>query len=362
MAIEFFLLIPHIIEKQIKIWGIIMSYENLPLIIAIMLIGGVIFVNGWTDAPNAITASVSTGALKLRQAVVIASVFNLLGALIMGAVNTSVIKSVGNITMMIGNNDHSLMILCAALVSIIAWAIIAWFFGIPTSESHALISGILGAVIAAGGDITVSGINSLKLAAVGLFLSLPVGGILGWLIGKILNNVELNINKIKRRKTIQAGQIAGAALMSFMHGAQDSQKFAGVILAAVTMSMGQGSGIDSSLNFIVPACAVIMAVGTSVGGYRIIKKVGMDTVSLTQAKGLAADISAVICMLAASLGGIPVSTTHTATASIIGAGLSAYPVKINKKSICDMILAWVLTFPCCTIISFVLVKIILSFI
>ena len=88
-----------------------MSYENLPLVIAIMLIGGVIFVNGWTDAPNAITASVSTGALKLRQAVVIASVFNLLGALIMGAVNTSVIKSVGNITMMIGNNDHSLMIL-----------------------------------------------------------------------------------------------------------------------------------------------------------------------------------------------------------------------------------------------------------
>lgn len=336
---------------------------NRELLLSIVLISGVIFVNGWTDAPNAITASVSTGALKMQHAVMIAAFFNFIGALIMGFVNTSVIESVGNITMMIGVGPHSLTVLCAALVSIIVWAVLAWWFGIPTSESHALISGILGAVIACGSNVTQSGLFALKLAAYGLFLSLPIGFAFGWILGKIAENISLNIRSDKKDKLFKKGQIIGAAAMSFMHGAQDSQKFAGVFIAAILIS-----GIDKNVSdisntptWLIVVCSVIIAFGTSVGGYRIIKKVGIDTVSLNSARGFAADIAAVSCMLAASFGGIPVSTTHTATSAVIGAGLAGYPRKLNTKSIKEMLLAWGLTFPCCGFISFVTVKIFLLF-
>ena len=328
------------------------------LLFTIVLICGVIFVNGWTDAPNAITASVSTGALKMRYAVILAAIFNFLGALVMGIVNTSVLRSVGDITMMIGAGESSVAVLCSALMSIIAWAVIAWYFGIPTSESHALISGILGAAMAAGAEITPEALKALKLAAIGLVLSLPIGGVLGYAAGKVTSTISLNFKKNKG--FFIYGQRVGAAAMSFMHGAQDSQKFAGVFIAALCMTNTALMPSEAPL-WLVLLCAVIIALGTSAGGYRIIKKVGMDTVELTPEKGLAADISAVSCMLAASLGGIPVSTTHTATASVIGAGVSSYPRKLNKRSIKEMLLAWLLTFPCCGIISYATAKIFLLF-
>lgn len=336
--------------------------DNTILMFVAVLIGGVIFVNGWTDAPNAITASVSTGALKMRNAVMVAAIFNFAGALVMGIVNTSVLESVGHITMMIGNGEHSLVVLGASLVSIIIWAVSAWMFGIPTSESHALISGILGAVLACGETITSEGLVALKLAAWGLFLSLPIGSALGFLFGKIAYNIALNSKEERSTKIFLWGQRLGAASMAFMHGAQDSQKFAGVFIAALIMSgIGEKGSEYSAPLWLVLACAVIISIGTSVGGYRIIKKVGIETVELTSERGFAADLAAVVCMLAASLGGIPVSTTHTATASVIGAGLSGYPKRINKSSLKEMLLAWILTFPCCGLISYTIVKIFLLF-
>ena len=338
--------------------------NNIPLTIALSLVCGVIFVNGWTDAPNAITASVSTGALKMRSAVIIAAIFNFLGALIMGVINTSVLESVGNITMMIGSGEHALTVLCGALLSIIVWAILAWRFGIPTSESHALISGILGAALACNIEATDSGLQALKLAILGLLLSLPTGSALGWLLGKTINNMALNLSLSKREHIFRMGQKMSAAAMSFMHGAQDSQKFAGVFIAAICMS-GLTNGTEEFLFeaplWLVLACATIIALGTSVGGYKIIKKIGFDTVELTPSRGLAADIAAVICMLAASFWGIPVSTTHTATSAVIGAGLSGQPRKLNLKSIKEMLAAWILTFPGCGIISFSIVKIFFLF-
>ena len=333
-------------------------FSNLPLVFTLVLICGVIFVNGWTDAPNAITASVSTGALKMRHAVVLAAVFNFIGALVMGVVNTSVLESVSNITMMIGSGEGAITVLCSALISIILWAVLAWYFGIPTSESHALISGILGAAIAIGADITPEALSALKLAALGLVLSLPIGGMIGYFFGKITHNISLNFKSSQR--IFRRGQKIGAAAMSFMHGAQDSQKFAGVFIAAMYMTKLTKIKSEAPL-WLVLLCATIISLGTSVGGYRIIKRVGMDTVELTAEKGLAADIAAVVCMLMASLGGIPVSTTHTATSSVIGAGISCRPRKINKKSIKEMFLAWILTFPCCGIISYLTVKIFLLF-
>ena len=334
--------------------------SEMSLAVAAILISGVVFVNGWTDAPGAITTSVSTGALKMKQAALLAAVFNFIGAVTMGILNTSVARSVGNIALMIGQNENSIIVLCAAMMSIILWATGAWYFGIPTSESHALISGILGAAIAGGSRITSDSIQVLKLAVFGLIFSLPLGGISGYLMAKIINRVA-NITKISP-KIIKGLQITGAASMSFVHGAQDSQKFVGVLIAALCMSHNAPPelGLFNSPISVIIVFSLLIAIGTSVGGYRIIKRVGMSTVNLTPEKALAADISASICMLWASLGGIPVSTTHTGGASIIGAGISEKGDKLNITSLKEMLIAWFLTFPCCGALSYLIVKLVLG--
>ena len=160
-------------------------FSNRIFMIVSILILGVVFVNGWTDAPGAITASVSTGALEMKQAAILAAAFNFLGALIMGIFNTSVMKSIGEITMLIGNDENSIIVLCASMLSIILWATIAWYFGIPTSESHALISGVLGGALAIGCDITPHSLNALGLALIGLVFSLPTGFLMGLFFLKI---------------------------------------------------------------------------------------------------------------------------------------------------------------------------------
>lgn len=328
------------------------------LLIVSLLISGVVFVNGWTDAPGAITASVSTGALKMKNAAVLAAVFNFCGALIMGTLNSSVMRSVGEITMLIGNGEGSLAVLCASMLSIIIWATFAWCFGIPTSESHALISGVLGGALAVGAEITAHSFDALKLALIGLIFSVPAGCLVGIIYSKIINLTFRNINGQKRERFIKRGQIVGAASMAFMHGAQDSQKFAGVFVAAMCMTSNVPSdiGLNNSPVWITVICSILIALGTSVGGYRIIKKVGMDTVELTSEKGFASDLAGATCMLLASVGGIPVSTTHTSSASIIGAGISDKNGKLNTSSLKDMILAWIFTFPSCGLISFGLAK------
>ncbi len=330
-----------------------------PLTVAALLISGVVFVNGWTDAPGAITASVSTGALKMKTAALWAAVFNFIGAVTMGILNTSVARSVGSITMLIGQNENALTVLCAAMISIILWATGAWYFGIPTSESHALISGILGSAMASGSHITPDSIQVLKLAVLGLILSLPLGGISGYIMAKIIKRLS---KRSKNNETVITRlQVIGAASMSFVHGAQDSQKFVGVLIAALCMSRNAPSelGIYNSPISIIVMFSLLIALGTSVGGYRIIKRVGMNTVKLTPEKALAADISASVCMMIASLGGIPVSTTHTGGASIIGAGVSEKGDKLNIASLKEMLVAWILTFPCCGALSYIIVKLFL---
>ena len=336
----------------------ILAAEPVFLIVA-LLICGVVFVNGWTDAPGAITASVSTGALKMKNAAILAAIFNFLGALVMGTANSSVMRSVGEITMLIGNGEGSLAVLCSSMLSIILWATFAWYFGIPTSESHALISGVLGGALAVGAEITAESFSALKLALIGLVFSVPAGCLIGIFFSKLLNLIFRNINDKKRERFIKRGQIVGAASMAFMHGAQDSQKFAGVLVAAICMTSAAPSemGLTNAPIWITILCSLLIALGTSVGGHRIIKKVGMETVDLTPIKGLASDLAGATCMLMASVGGVPVSTTHTSSASIIGAGISDKNGRLNTSSLKDMILAWLFTFPSCGLLSFALAKI-----
>ena len=331
-----------------------------PFAIVSLLTIGVILVNGWTDAPNAIATCVSTRAMPPRAAILMATVFNFLGIVVMTSFNASVAETIYNMVDFGGNAADALIALCAALFAIVLWATAAWWFGIPTSESHALIAGLSGAAIAVHGSF--SGINGEAWVKVlyGLGLSLLVGFGFGFVTVKLIERIFRRMNRRKTTSFFQGAQIAGAAAMAFMHGAQDGQKFMGVFLLGIFLSRGQADAGSFVIPFwLMLLCSLVMALGTSLGGMRIIKTVGMDMVKLEKYQGFAADLAAAGCLLLSSLTGLPVSTTHTKTTSIMGVGAAKRLSSLNWGIVKEMLFAWVMTFPGCGLVGFVMAKLFL---
>lgn len=329
--------------------------SNLPLLITVILTLGVILVNGWTDAPNAIATCVSTRSMSPERAILMAAVFNFLGVLFMTMLNATVAQTIYKMVDFGGDPKNALIALCAALFSIVLWATAAWAFGIPTSESHALIAGISGSAIALQGGL--GGINPDEWIKViyGLVFSTVAGFLTGFLATRIVEAICRNMDRRRTNTFFKGGQIGAAAAMAFMHGAQDGQKFMGVFMLGVFLANGTGN----VTNFTIPVwlmilCSVVMALGTSIGGYRIIKSVGMGMVKLEKYQGFAADIAASLCLLLSSITGIPVSTTHTKTTAIMGVGASKRLSSVNWGTVKEMVLAWVLTFPGCGIIGYLM--------
>ncbi len=327
------------------------------LAVTVLLTLGVIFVNGWTDAPNAIATVVGTRSMGVNKAIIMAAVCNFLGVILMTAVNSTVAMTITKMVNFGGNNEQALIALCAALFAIVIWATAAWWFGIPTSESHALIAGISGAAIALQGGM--SGINGAEWMKVvyGLLVSTFLGFGMGygvcWLTGRICRNMD----RRSTRGFFQKAQVAGGAAMAFMHGAQDGQKFMGILILGVVL-VGGG---DTAGQFALPIwmmllCSVVMGVGTSVGGKKIIKSVGMDMVKMEPYQGFSADTAGALCLLCSTLFGLPVSTTHTKTIAVMGVGAVKRASAVNLAVVKDMVLTWVLTFPGCGIIGYVMAK------
>ncbi len=327
------------------------------LLITVLLTLCVILVNGWTDAPNAIATCVSTRSMNVNLAIVMAAVFNFAGVLVMTVFNSTVAMTITNMVNFKGNTSDALIALCAALVSIVIWATLAWYFGIPTSESHALIAGLSGAAIALQGGM--GGINGSAWMKViyGLALSTVLGFCSGYFVCKL---TQFFFRKKDRRRTdgfFKYAQIGGAAAMAFMHGAQDGQKFMGVLLLGIFLVNGNaGSGSVPLPIWMMLLCSVVMGLGTSIGGKKIIKSVGMDMVRLEKYQGFSADLAGAFCLLLSSLFGIPVSTTHTKTTAIMGVGAVKRLSAINFKVVKEMVLTWVLTFPGCGLIGFLMAK------
>ena len=327
------------------------------LLITAILTLGVILVNGWTDAPNAIATCVSTRSMTPRAAILMAAVFNFLGVSLMTVVNATVAMTIYNMVDFGSNSGEALVALCAALFAIVVWATAAWWFGIPTSESHALIAGISGAAIAVHNSF--DGINGSEWVKVlyGLVFSSVLGFGMGFVFVRLIETICRRMDRRRTVKFFRMAQVGGGAAMAFMHGAQDGQKFMGVFMLGIFLSRGQS---DAS-SFLVPLwlmvlCSVIMALGTSIGGAKIIKTVGMDMVRLETYQGFAADMAAAGCLLISSLVGIPLSTTHTKTTAIMGVGASKRMSSINWGVVKEMLLAWVLTFPGCGLIGFLMAK------
>ena len=327
---------------------------NPALLIIVVLTLGVILVNGWTDAPNAIATCVSTRSLEPRKAIVMAAVFNFLGVFVMTAINATVAQTVANMVNFSGSDD-ALIALCAALFAIVLWATAAWYFGIPTSESHALIAGISGAAIALQGGI--SGINGQAWIKVvyGLGTSTVLGFGLGFLVVKIVMQICKSMSRQQTNAFFKKGQIGAGAAMAFMHGAQDGQKFMGIFMLGIFLAQGNGD----ATNFVIPVwmmilCSLVMALGTSIGGMKIIKTVGMDMVKLESFQGFSADLAAAVCLMISSVFGLPVSTTHTKTTAIMGVGAAKRFSSVNWSTVGEMLLAWVLTFPGCGLVGFIM--------
>lgn len=336
------------------------AVQNPMLLVASVLTLGVILVNGWTDAPNAIATCVSTKAIGVRKAIVMAAVFNFFGVLVMTSLNHSVAMTIYNMVDFGGDAHLSLIALCAAMAAIVIWATAAWYFGIPTSESHALIAGLSGAAVAIQNSF--SGINGREWIKViyGIVLSTVLGFTLGFLSAKLTVLLFRDKNRLKSEKFFSGAQVAGGAAMAFMHGAQDGQKFMAIFLLGAAFSSGQTEA--SSFNvpiWLMVVCSLVMGLGTSIGGYRIIKSVGMDMVKLKPYQGFAADLSATLCLLFSSLTGIPVSTTHTKTTSIMGVGAARRMSNVNWGVVKDLVLTWVCTFPGCGILGFLMAKLFL---
>ena len=330
--------------------------SNPVLAITVALTLGVIFVNGWTDAPNAIATCVTTRCMRVRSAIIMSAICNFFGVLIMTHINASVASTISNMVDFGGDTTMALVALCAALFSIVVYSAGASIFGIPTSESHSLIAGLTGAAIALGG---AGGVNMNEWIKViyGLVMSLLFGFAIGWATAKVVTVICAGLDRRRTDTFFKYAQIFGAATMSFMHGAQDGQKFIGVLFLGVAFASGQPDVAGAIIPvWLMVLCSATMGLGTSVGGEKIIKSVGMDMVKLEKYQGFSADLSSSLCLLVMTVLGIPVSTTHTKTSAIMGVGAVRRLSAINFGVVKDMMLTWIFTFPGCGIISYAMAK------
>jgi len=317
----------------------------LPLIPVLLLVLAAEFVNGWTDAPNAIATAVSTRVLSPSQAVVMAAVLNIVGALVTG---TAVATTIG--TGIVRPEVIDLPVVAAAMLTIVLWSTLAAFYGIPTSESHELIAGLTGAGLAAAGPSVLLWEGWQKVliglgfsTLLGLFLGMAIMTGLYWLLQRAsVSSIRGIFGKL---------QILSSAFMAFSHGSNDGQKFMGAFSLAMVLG-----GVMTQ--FTVPVwvmllCGAVMAVGTAVGGWRIIRTMGFKITKLEPVNGFAAESSAGLAILLASAFGIPLSTTHTIGTSIMGVGVIRRFSAVRWGIAGNIVLAWIVTFPVCAILGYV---------
>ncbi len=309
------------------------------------------YVNGFHDAANAIATSVLTRALTIRSAVILCAGLNFVGALTSTAVATTMGKGLVDPQ----NVTHQIVI--AALIGAIVWDLITWYWGLPTSSTHALIGGIIGAVTASRGFHMLHLAGTVKVL-IGLVLS-PIVGIVGstimmisflWIFGRMAPG------KMNRR--LRLIQIGSAGLMALSHGSNDGQKSMGVIaMALFSASATASAGQDFHIPFwVMISCAAAMGLGSGAGGWRIIKTVGRKVMELQPIHGCVAEFSAATIILAASHFGAPISTTHTISSTIMGVGLSRRLSAVRWKVVANVVLAWLLTLPASALIGYVAAK------
>jgi PiT family inorganic phosphate transporter len=324
------------------------------LILVLFLVLAAEFVNGATDAPNAIATVVSTRVLSPRMAVLMATLLNAVGVMS----GTAVAKTIGE--GFIRADVVNLTTIGAAMVAIVVWSSLAWRYGLPTSESHALVASLTGAGFATGGTQALLA-SGWKKVLIGLGLSTVLGFFGGLVLVVAIYWGFRNVRVGKIQALFGRLQILSAGFMAFTHGSNDGQKFMGVFTLALMVS----GVVSMPEKFYVPwwvivICSVTMAIGTSVGGWRIIRTMGIRMVKLEPFQGFAAETAAASTIELASRLGIPVSTTHTISTAIMGVGAARNLSAVRWGVVREVVAAWILTFPVCAIIGW-LVTVVVQF-
>ncbi len=320
------------------------------LLPVLLLILAAEFVNGWTDAPNSIATVVSTRVLPPHQAVLMATILNAMGALSGTAVAATIGK--GIVDPAIINTTT----VAAAMVGIVLWSMLAYYMGgIPTSESHALVAGLAGAGLATAGPSVLLWEGWSKVF-IGLLFSTFLGFFGGLVIMLLLYRIFYRSRPGTVRIIFGRLQVLSAAFMSFSHGSNDGQKFIGVFTLALVLG-----GVLPEFHvplWVILLCAITMGIGTAMGGWKIIRTMGMRLTKLEPVHGFAAETSAALVIAAASHLGIPLSTTHTIGTSIMGVGSIQRFSAVRWGVAGEIIVAWVLTFPACGLIAYLVARVI----
>ncbi|MFC9552433.1 anion permease [Rhodococcus sp. NPDC056960] len=325
-----------------------MDAEFLVLLIVVVTALGFDFTNGFHDTANAMATSIATGALTPRVAVALSAILNLVGAFLSVEVAATVAKGIVNL----GDTGGQalLIIVFAGLVGGILWNLMTWLLGIPSSSSHALFGGLIGATVAAlgMGGVEWSGVVSKIVvpAVLAPVVAALVAAIGTWLIYRITAGVEENA----KEQGFRWGQIGSASLVSLAHGTNDAQKTMGIIFLAL---VAHGTiTADTAMPFWVKlACALAIALGTYLGGWRIIRTLGKGLVEIASPQGLAAESSSAAIILTSSHFGLPLSTTQTATGSILGTGIGKSGAEVRWGVAGRMAVAWLFTLPSAAVVG-----------
>jgi PiT family inorganic phosphate transporter len=298
------------------------------------------YINGFHDTANAIATSVSTRALRADHAILMSATANFVGAL----TGTAVAKTISSGIAVTPEGQAGQVIVVAALIGAITWNLVTWRLGIPSSSSHALIGGLLGAVLGASGTGAYKWDGILGKVIVPLVTSPIAGLIIGFLVMVVLLNIFRRVHPRKLNDRFRRLQVVSAAFMAFSHGSNDAQKTMGIMTLALI-----GAGIlppDSKIPlWVIVLAATAMSIGTAAGGWRIIRTMGQRVVKLDPIHGFAAETTAASVILTASHFGMPVSTTHVISSAIMGVGSSDRLSAVRWGVAGNIVVAWVLTIP-----------------
>jgi inorganic phosphate transporter, PiT family len=317
------------------------------LILTFLIVGGALifdFINGFHDTANAIATSVSTKALKPRHAIVLAACMNFLGAISFTGVAKTITKDIVDPFTL----QNGTVVILAALIAAIFWNLLTWYYGIPSSSSHALIGSIAGAAIAAAGFSALNYTGFIKILEALIFSPL-IAFVVGYIVYSIFKITFKNLNLTKTNRNFRLFQIGTAALQSFTHGTNDAQKAMGIITMALIANEYQTT--DDIQRWVQVSCAIAMGLGTSIGGWKIIKTVGGKIMKIRPVNGVAADLTGAMVIFGATFIHLPVSTTHVISSGILGVGSSHRLKGVKWGTAQRMLVTWVITLPITALIA-----------
>ncbi|HBG04927.1 MAG: inorganic phosphate transporter [Geobacteraceae bacterium GWC2_58_44] len=302
------------------------------------------YINGFHDTANAIATCVSTRALSVRSAIIMAAGLNFVGAMVSTKVAATIGKGI------VDASEITQMVVLAGVIGAIFWNLVTWYYGLPSSSSHAIIGGLVGSVVAHAGTAALHWAGLKKIIMV-LLLSPVIGALFGFIFMVGMMWAFRNKAPYALNKNFRKLQIVSAAVMAFSHGTADAQKSMGVITMAL-VSYGTLATFEVP-TWVKVSCAVAMALGTAAGGWRIIKTVGHDFVKLQPVHGFCVETASAGVILGASAMGLPTSTTHVITSSILGVGLSKRMSAVNWTVAYRIVCAWIITIPASASVGFV---------